>query len=188
MAASSGRMMERKVTGICGAGPAGADNDEDLEEKLATLTRKLEKEKENYNKEQQAHVVEIEGLKTRIQAKEKEFEKIKSAHETNMGSMKYEIDQVQSKLLAKKGAGGSGGQMEALVTQMEERNDGVKSELECPVCLDEMMPPRQIWMCQNGHSVCGECRPKVTKGCPSCKKSLSIRNIALEKIVMKLFL
>ncbi len=76
--------------------------------------------------------------------------------------------------------------MEELVNQMVERNDVVKCELECLICMDEMMPPRQIWMCQNGHSVGGECRPKVA-GCPSCQRSLAIRNIALEKIVMKLF-
>ena len=77
--------------------------------------------------------------------------------------------------------------MAELVTQMVERNEGVKSELECPVCLDEMLPPRQIWMCQNGHSVCGECQPKVA-GCPSCNLALDIRNITAEKIAMKLFL
>ena len=86
-----------------------------------------------------------------------------------------------------KGGGGAEGQMAKLVNQMVERNEGVKGELECPVCLEEMMPPRKIWMCQNGHSVCGECRPKVAR-CPSCKRSLDIRNRLSEKIVMKLFL
>ena len=70
---------------------------------------------------------------------------------------------------------------------MAERVEGVKGELECPVCLEEMKPPRKIWMCQNGHSVCGECRPKLAQ-CPSCQRSVDIRNIALEKIAMKVFL
>ena len=50
-------------------------------------------EKENYEKKKLAHKVEIDGheaeiesLKTTINGKEKDFEKIKEAHETKLGS------------------------------------------------------------------------------------------------------
>ena len=93
------------------------------------MTLKAEKEKENYKKKKQ---------------------EIKDVHEADLRSIEAEISQLQFKLLELKGAGG---QAAELVTQMVERNEGVKGELECPVCLEEMMPPKQIWMCQNGHSV-----------------------------------
>ena len=57
-------------------------------------------------------------------------------------------------------------------------------ELECPVCMEFMMPP--IMMCHNGHNICSNCRFKLKK-CPTCKKSfLKVRNIALEKFVQKM--
>lgn len=53
-------------------------------------------------------------------------------------------------------------------------------ELECPVCMDYMVPP--IMMCENGHNICDNCKPKLDK-CPSCSKPfLSVRNIALENL------
>ena len=32
---------------------------------------------------------------------------------------------------------------------------------ECPVCLEEMPPPMNIYNCPNGHFVCGNCKPKA---------------------------
>ena len=56
------------------------------------------------------------------------------------------------------------------------------------VCLDEMMPPRQIWMCRNGPFLCGECKARVDRKCPSCQSRGKFRrNIALEKVIVKLF-
>ena len=82
-----------------------------------------------------------------------------------------------------------GEEVAEVVTQMTDRNEEVKREMECPVCLDEMAPPRQIWMCFNGHSVCGKCRGELKNClCPSCKTPVDRRNIALEKMAMKLFL
>lgn len=57
---------------------------------------------------------------------------------------------------------------------------GLFQELECPVCMEYMTPP--ITMCENGHSICSNCKPKLNN-CPSCKKSfLNIRNLALESL------
>ena len=54
----------------------------------------------------------------------------------------------------------------------------LRKELECPVCLEYMKPP--ISMCENGHSICSDCRPRL-KNCPSCRRPfLSVRNLALE--------
>lgn len=53
--------------------------------------------------------------------------------------------------------------------------------LECPVCMEYMSPP--ISVCESGHSICDQCRPKLPV-CPTCRKPFlsSTRNIALESI------
>ena len=59
-------------------------------------------------------------------------------------------------------------------------DEGFIRELECPVCFDFMVPP--ITMCENGHSICPKCKPKL-QNCPSCKKPfLQVRNLALESL------
>jgi len=58
------------------------------------------------------------------------------------------------------------------------------NELECPVCLDYMVPP--IKMCQTGHSICQTCRSKLLS-CPLCQKVfLEVRNISLENVIHKI--
>jgi hypothetical protein len=57
---------------------------------------------------------------------------------------------------------------------------GLLQELECPVCMECMKPP--ITMCENGHSICPNCKPKLDT-CPSCTKPfLNVRNLALENL------
>lgn len=59
-------------------------------------------------------------------------------------------------------------------------DEGLMKELECPVCFEYMKPP--ISMCENGHSICNDCKPKLNN-CPSCRKSfLNVRNLALESL------
>jgi len=62
------------------------------------------------------------------------------------------------------------------------------SELECPVCLEEMKPPIKIWQCMDGHPVCDTCRrrPQVT-ACPVCRQDIVGRNILAEKIAASIF-
>merc|ERR550532_3073717 len=45
---------------------------------------------------------------------------------------------------------------------------------ECPVCFDEMAPPKQIFHCVNGHFVCGSCRPNIHE-CPKCRNQMAGR-------------
>lgn len=53
--------------------------------------------------------------------------------------------------------------------------------LECPVCLEIMVPP--IIQCLNGHNICSSCKPRLNL-CPTCRVDLAItsRNVALENI------
>ncbi|PNF30020.1 E3 ubiquitin-protein ligase SIAH1B [Cryptotermes secundus] len=53
-------------------------------------------------------------------------------------------------------------------------------ELECPVCMEYMMPP--IMLCNNGHNLCCNCRVTLDK-CPICRGPfLKVRNVSLENI------
>jgi hypothetical protein len=67
----------------------------------------------------------------------------------------------------------------------EAMNDGMLTELECPVCLEPMMPPI-ILICNNGHSLCDGCASN-TQICPTCgTTAVKIRNLALENMTRKL--
>ena len=60
---------------------------------------------------------------------------------------------------------------------------------ECPVCLEEMKPPTQIFHCHNGHLVCAECRPKVINDmCITCRAVKYIgRATAVEQMIRDMF-
>jgi len=58
--------------------------------------------------------------------------------------------------------------------------EGVLNELECPVCLEYMLPP--IEFCKNGHNICLNCRVNLLE-CPTCRQPFAnIRNLALENL------
>lgn len=62
-------------------------------------------------------------------------------------------------------------------------SEGVLRELECPVCIEYMLPP--IELCKNGHSICRHCRLKLQE-CPTCRNPfVNIRNLALENLTKK---
>ena len=55
-------------------------------------------------------------------------------------------------------------------------------EVECPVCCEEMAPPRTIWQCAEGHPVCSSCRPRLDN-CPSCRGAFMGRARGMERLV-----
>jgi len=63
----------------------------------------------------------------------------------------------------------------------------VRELLECPVCLEEMKPPKKIFQCSNGHVICELCKnnPEV-RSCPTCRVKFRgqnvVRNIVAEKL------
>jgi len=73
--------------------------------------------------------------------------------------------------------------------------DSARKELECPICMEVMMPPARIWQCKVGHVICEPCKDKVRSQqlstlvlCPTCKTMPIIgRNFALERISRSLF-
>ena len=62
-------------------------------------------------------------------------------------------------------------------------------ELECPVCLAEMVPPVKIWTCKSGHLLCQSCKrnPNIRQKCPTCRGEIIGRATTLEKIAASLF-
>ena len=57
---------------------------------------------------------------------------------------------------------------------------------ECPICLESLVPPRQIYQCQEGHLVCGDCRGKV-EVCSECRHQAGYqaRNRFLEQTIAR---
>jgi len=60
---------------------------------------------------------------------------------------------------------------------------------ECPVCLEEMNPPTEIFNCRNGHLICGECRPNVANNmCTTCRVvEYTGRATAVEQMIRQMF-
>jgi hypothetical protein len=62
-------------------------------------------------------------------------------------------------------------------------DEALLSDLECPVCMEYMLPP--IKLCTNGHNICSKCRQGV-KCCPTCRAGfLDTRNVTLENIAIR---
>ena len=61
--------------------------------------------------------------------------------------------------------------------------EALLKEMECPVCMDYMVPP--IKLCTNGHNICSSCTERATC-CPTCRAEFSeTRCVALENIVRR---
>jgi E3 ubiquitin-protein ligase SIAH1 len=62
-------------------------------------------------------------------------------------------------------------------------DEDLLKELECPVCMEYMVPP--IKLCTNGHTICSKCKERVQR-CPTCRVGFSeTRSVALENIVRR---
>ena len=73
------------------------------------------------------------------------------------------------------------GKLEALME--EDSAQDRREEVECPVCCEEMAPPRTIFQCSQGHPVCSSCRPRLVH-CPSCREAFMGRNRGMEQLVL----
>ena len=73
------------------------------------------------------------------------------------------------------------GKLEALMEGESDKNK--REEIECPVCCEEMAPPRTIFQCSQGHPVCSSCRPRLVH-CPSCREAFMGRARGMEQLVL----
>jgi hypothetical protein len=51
----------------------------------------------------------------------------------------------------------------------------ILEEMECPICMIEMTPPKKIYSCSNAHLFCQNCKiiPALTN-CPSCREDFRV--------------
>jgi len=61
--------------------------------------------------------------------------------------------------------------------------------LTCPICMELMKPPVQIWMCPASHIVCEACKHQlVGQACPSCRtKRVTLRALIVEQFARTIF-
>ena len=64
--------------------------------------------------------------------------------------------------------------------------DELDQEICCPICFEEMIAPKQILCCSNGHGICSDCIPQI-KECPICRETFEDefpkRNFFAERLV-----
>jgi len=65
------------------------------------------------------------------------------------------------------------------------QNVSTPSIPECPVCLEEMRPPMQIFNCCNGHAICSICRARWAT-CTNCREPYLGRATVLEQMVREM--
>lgn len=131
----------------------------------------LKEKEEEINKRKTEFMKEKEDIETKYKHR---VEAITAELETEIGEMKESIRSLKIIL--------------SYSTEDAERVITTKSELECPVCLEEMRPPRRIWQCSDGHPVCEFCRKKpAVTCCPTCRKYIVGRSTIAEKLARSLF-
>jgi len=54
--------------------------------------------------------------------------------------------------------------------QIFKEKQDVAAEICCPICFEEMVAPKKILCCTNGHPICSDCDDKV-KSCPVCRET-----------------
>ena len=55
----------------------------------------------------------------------------------------------------------------------------LREEFECPVCLEQMRPPKQIYSCSGSHLFCQRCCQVLSKSeklwcCPKCRENFAL--------------
>jgi len=125
---------------------------------------------------------------TKLEEKyKKDREEVEARHQADIARVTQECELEEESLLAslretRLVLAGSGDRLEAEVIEQG------RGELECPVCMEEMRPPRRIWQCSDGHPVCERCRRKPEVNCcPTCRKYLVGRSTIAEKLARALY-
>jgi len=133
--------------------------------------------KSKSDKEEELAIIESKYLAEKEEIEEKymkEINKVRNVFMAEIYDMKETIQSMKIVL--------------ANSDEDEEIVEKTRSELECPVCLEEMKPPRRIWQCSDGHPLCENCRKKPEMNtCPTCRKYLVGRSTIAEKLARALY-
>ena len=145
--------------------------------KLRGVKRRLEELRNETKILKISHQSSISNL---VMKYEKELNDLKSANAAEMILKEDEIEEneslrkeLQSKLIKSVGIDPGSGSLSLIP--------------ECPVCLDPMAAPVQIFTCSNGHLVCGDCGPQVPGArCVECQVPYTGRATSMEKTVRRI--
>jgi len=115
-----------------------------------------------------------------LETKKKKFEKELDALETKKKKHKVEIEKLDKEIDGVKKCIDNVDPGETL--------QDAKKNFSCPTCLEDMAPPKQIWQCISGHTLCSDCKNHHRiKNCPTCDKEIISRNLALENLYNSLY-
>jgi len=161
--------------------------EEQIEEERKDIHRKIESKNEEISQKRETHRHKLnkihEAYKREIQEEnERHLEDLKET-ETDISSLKHqlqELEQLNLAVTSKISCTKSNSSVSGIAS------DRVRELLECPVCLEEMRPPKKIFQCSNGHVICELCKnnPEV-RSCPTCRLTFRghiVRNIVAEKL------
>jgi len=158
------------------------------------ILRKIEVKNEEISQKNETHrhkLCEIhEAYKLEIQKENERHVEDLKVTETSIRHLKTKLEDLQQlnysisrKIPTTEVAGSSSGRSD---------QTRVRDLLECPVCLEEMKPPKKIFQCSNGHVICELCKnnPEV-RSCPTCRVKFRghnvVRNIVAEKLARSTF-
>jgi len=162
--------------------------EEQIEEERKDIHRKIDNKNEEISQKRETHRHKLnkihEAYKREIQEEnERHLEDLKET-ETDICSLKHqlqELEQLNLAVTSKIPSTPSNSSVSGI------GSDRVRELIECPVCLEEMRPPKKIFQCSNGHVICELCKnnPEV-RSCPTCRVNFRghnvVRNIVAEKL------
>lgn len=133
-----------------------------------------------------------ENFRKQLQLMKKEnkekVEALQLENEKTLATMMEENERQEALMVAK-----HEGEEKAIkkAAELEAERSGAEARRpqipECPVCLEEMVPPTRIFQCGNGHLVCETCknglRPCI---CPECRQNIIGRATAMENLLRSL--
>jgi len=158
------------------------------------ILKKIEAKNEEISQKKETHrhkLYEIhEAYKLEIQKENERHVDDLKVTETAIGDLKSQLEELQqlNYTVSCKIPGN-----ELSTANRPDRSGRVRELLECPVCLEEMKPPKKIFQCSNGHVICELCKnnPEV-RSCPTCRVKFRghnnvVRNIVAEKLARSTF-
>ena len=131
-----------------------------------TVLQNIEIEKNNLEKSVE---IEMENFKTEGEAINLEIQKLRENYDANLkdrDELVKRLDIINLDPGPWSQPGGRQGSRDRLVEFVMRSITEKEADLECPVCLEIAEAP--IFMCQEMHLICSNCRPKL-KECPECR-------------------
>ena len=139
--------------------PDGTATWQNSDDKLVDKLNRLEKNLKNNAAEQESKLemkVQAEGAK--VQA--------------NIVKVQAEVAKMQAEIA----------RVKAEITRV--RSPAVDLVPECPVCLQQLLTPKRIVQCLQGHKICEVCsKEDAVMSCPTCKTAFMGRDFGMEAFV-----